>query len=261
MRILVVEDEQALADGLKFNFELEGYEVTCVGDGQSAVRLFEEGAAPIDLVVLDLMLPGMSGYEVCTTIRSRDHDVPIIILSARSMSEDRRLAFDCGTDQYLSKPFALPELLSRVRNLLEKTRRRKGLDNSPRGPESYAFGEVTVDFRRYEVTVRGKSHQLTELELQLLRYFIEHEGDVLTRAEIVKNVWGEKPEMTTRSIDNFVLRLRKIIEVNPSTPRHILSVRGAGYRFVATPEEPTAESTDPAPAENPAGDSDDTGVG
>lgn len=255
MRILVVEDEQALAEGLKFNFELEGYEVTCVGDGQSAVRVFEEKQSPIDLVVLDLMLPGMSGYEVCTTIRSADHDVPIIILSARSMSEDRRLAFDCGTDQYLSKPFALPELLSRVRNLLERRQRRRP-DEAPRGPDTFAFGDVTVDFRRYQVTVRGKSHHLTELELQLLRYFIEHEGAVLTRAEIVKNVWGEKPEMTTRSIDNFVLRLRKIIEMNPSTPRHILSVRGAGYRFVAAPGESSVGEPIEADVEG-----EDTGVG
>jgi two-component system OmpR family response regulator len=256
MRILIVEDEEALAAGLKFNFEQEGYDVSCASDGPTALKMFEPGMPKIDLVILDLMMPGMSGYEVCSTVRSNDHDVPIIILSARSMSEDRRLAFDCGTDQYLSKPFALPELLSRVRNLLERSRRRQG-DAEPRGPESYAFGDVSIDFRRYEVTVRGKLHRLTELELQLLRYFVEHEGSVLTRAEIVQKVWGEKPGITTRSIDNFVLRLRRIIEINPAEPRHILSIRGAGYRFVATPEEGAPAGS----AEPPLDEPDESGVG
>jgi two-component system OmpR family response regulator len=239
MRILIVEDETALATGLKLNFEQEGYEVVCAGDGPSGLRYFEAGG--IDLVILDLMLPGMSGYEICRAIRKTDDTLPIIVLSARSMSEDRALAFDAGTDQYLSKPFALPELLTRVRTALE--RRRKRMEPAPdsRTREPCTFGNVSIDFRRYEVKVGERVHQLTELELQLLRYFVEHDGEVLSRAEILEKVWGESSDLTTRSIDNFVLRLRRIIEVDPAEPRHILSVRGTGYRFVAAPES-TAKS-------------------
>ena len=260
MRILVVEDESALAAGLKFNFEQEGYDVTCVGDGPSALRAFEQNSPRIDLVILDLMLPGMSGYEVCSTIRSRDHEVPIIILSARSLSEDRQLAFDCGTDQYLSNPFALPELISRVKKLTERQRRRNADEPEAKTNAIVEFGDVRVDFRRYEATVRGKTHTLTERELQLLRYFVEHEGAVLTRAEILEKVWGESSDLTTRSIDNFVLRLRRLIEINPAEPRHILSIRGAGYRFLA---EPDSSDETPARENEPEGrdaTDDDTGI-
>ncbi len=261
MRILIVEDEDALARGLKFNFEQEGFDVTCVGDGPSALSVFESAQPAVDLVILDLMLPGMSGYQVCTAIRSQDPDVPILVLSARSLSEDRALAFDCGTDQYLSKPFALPELLSRVRNLTERRKRRAAEEAAPaRGPDTADFSGVHVDFRRYEVTARGRTSPLTELELQLLRYFIEHDGDVLTRAEILANVWGERSDLTTRSIDNFVLRLRRMIEANPAEPKHILSVRGAGYRFVARPDDaPTATEADVPPTAR-FGDVDETSI-
>lgn len=238
MRILIVEDEAALANGLKFNFEHEGYEVAVAGDGPTALRIFERGEPPVDLIILDLMLPGMSGYEICSAIRKQDSAVPIIVLSARSLSEDRTLAFDCGTDQYLSKPFALPEILSRVRNLLDRRRTRTETVKEPQPADTYAFGNVTIDFRRYVVTAGERSQQLTELELQLLRYFVEHEGEVLSRAEILTNVWGESSDLTTRSIDNFVLRLRRIVEQDPAQPRHILSVRGTGYRFIANPEDP-----------------------
>jgi len=261
MKILIVEDEDALARGLKFNFEQEGFEVTCVGDGPSAVSAFESAQPPVDLVILDLMLPGMSGYQVCTAIRSQDVDVPILVLSARSLSEDRAMAFDCGTDQYLSKPFALPELLSRVRNLTERRKRRAVEEAAPaRGPATFDFAGVHVDFRRYEVAARGRTSQLTELELQLLRYFIEHDGDVLTRAEILANVWGERSDLTTRSIDNFVLRLRRIIEANPAEPKHILSVRGAGYRFVARPDDAATTSDASGPSPALMSDADETSV-
>ncbi|MBM81460.1 MAG: DNA-binding response regulator [Planctomycetaceae bacterium] len=242
MRILVVEDEDALRNGLRFNFEQEGYKVATAGDGPSAIEQFRSAEPPIDLVVLDLMLPGMSGYEICRMIRDRDLHVPILALSARTLSEDKAQAFDCGTDQYMTKPFDLPELLSRVRNLLERSSLRSTLaadsDSTTVAIEKFDFddGRVVVDFTTFEINVDGSRNSLTTMEVQLLKYFIQNEGRVLSRSQILTDVWEESADVTTRSIDNFVLRLRKQIEPNPAEPKHILSVRGTGYRFVAKPE-------------------------
>lgn len=236
MRILLVEDEAALALGLKYNFEQEGYAVDVANDGPVALKLFEAADPPFDLVILDLMLPGMSGYEVCTAIRKNDRVVPILVLSARTLSEDKMHAFDCGTDQYITKPFALPELLNRVKNLMERhqtiQRAARGAVEEPTTASVFAFDGVTVNFQTYEVQAQGRTHNLTTLEMQLLRYFIEHRGRVLSRHDILENVWDPAADVTTRTIDNFVLRLRKVLEPDPSRPRYILSVRGTGYRFV-----------------------------
>jgi DNA-binding response OmpR family regulator len=238
MRILIVEDEDPLAQGLKFNFEQEGYEVVLAGDGPTALRHFQDEKTPVDVVILDVMLPGMSGYETCRAIRQIDELVPILTLSARSLSEDRTLAFDAGTDQYMTKPFKLPELLSRVRNLLSRSART---GQTPRPPvaapasATFDFSSVHVNFDKFEVAVGEKTHSLTTQEMQLLRYFITHEGKVLSRFDILEDVWDHNPDVTVRTIDNFVLRLRRIIESNPAEPRHILSIRGTGYRFVAKP--------------------------
>ncbi|HXY34594.1 MAG TPA: response regulator transcription factor [Planctomycetaceae bacterium] len=238
MRILIVEDEEPLALGLKFNFEQEGYEVILAGDGPTALTHFKDETKPFDVVILDLMLPGMSGYETCKAIRAIDELVPILTLSARSLSEDRTLAFDAGTDQYMTKPFKLPELLSRVRNLLSRAARtgqaaKTSVATAPHA--TFDFNSVHVDFDKFEVTVAGKTQSLTTQEMQLLRYFITHEGRVLSRFDILEDVWEHNPDVTVRTIDNFVLRLRRIIETNPAEPRHILSIRGTGYRFVAQP--------------------------
>lgn len=245
MRILIVEDEEALSEGLKFNFEQEGYEVTLAGDGPTAFKHFQDLQHPVDLIILDLMLPGMSGYETCTAIRAIDDLVPILTLSARSMSEDFTLAFDAGTDQYMTKPFKLPELLSRVRNLLSRSARieKNPRPPSPAEPGTFDFGSVHVDFKKFEVLSGNRTHTLTTQEMELLRYFILHEGNVLSRLDILDAVWDHNPDVTVRTIDNFVLRLRKIIEANPASPRHILSVRGTGYRFVARPSEANGGTT------------------
>jgi len=239
MRILIVEDEEPLAQGLKFNFEQEGYEVLLAGDGPSGLKLFRESQPAVDLVILDLMLPGMSGYEACTAIRAVDKLVPVLVLSARTLSEDRMHAYDCGTDQYITKPFVLPELLNRVRNLMERHRTiqtvARGAIEAPATASVVKFGHVEVNFQTFEVKVGERVHNLTTQEMKLLRYFIEHEGQVLSRHEILENVWDESADITTRTIDNFVLRLRKILEPDPSRPQHILSVRGMGYRFVNVP--------------------------
>lgn len=236
MRILIVEDEEALAQGLKFNFEQEGYEVLLAGDGPTALKMFEDPSAPVDLLILDLMLPGMSGYEICTAIRANNKSVPILVLSARTLSEDRMHAFDCGTDQYITKPFVLPELLNRVRNLLERhktlltaAKEEPGVDATSK----YAFEHFQVDPQSFEVIVGDRRQSLTTQEMQLLKYFIDHEGEVLSRYRILDEVWDEHVDVTTRTIDNFVLRLRKMIEPDPTRPQYILSVRGTGYRFVS----------------------------
>lgn len=236
MKILVVEDEPAMAAGLKFNFEQEGYEVLVAGDGPTGLKLFQDARPPVDLVMLDLMLPGMSGYETCTAIRNLDKLVPVLVLSAKTLSEDKMHAFDCGTDQYITKPFALPELLNRVKNLMERHRTiqaaARGADDVQTATDEVTFGNVRINFRTYEVRVGERTHNLTTLEMQLLRYFVEHAGEVLPRHKILEEVWDDTTEVTTRTIDNFVLRLRKVIEPDPARPRYILSVRGTGYRFV-----------------------------
>ncbi|MFM7057810.1 MAG: response regulator transcription factor [Planctomycetota bacterium] len=235
MRILVVEDEDAIARGLRFNFEREGYQVDIAGDGPTALELYESAQPPVDLVVLDLMLPQMSGYEICRSLRRLDLDIPVLALTARTLSEDKIQAFDSGVDQYVTKPFSLPELLSRVRNLLDK--RRRQLDRTTVRPteDVVRFSDVAVDFGRFELRHRDEVHPLTTREQELLRYFLEHDGVVLSRARLQSEVWKDSPEISSRSVDNFVMRLRRMIEDDPTSPRHLLSIRGTGYRFLREP--------------------------
>jgi two-component system OmpR family response regulator len=243
--ILVVEDEEHLAIGINYNLEAEGYLVTALGDGPAALKFFNEHPGAVDLVVLDLMLPGMSGYAVCETLRQQGSNVPILMLSARILTEDRVRGFDAGTDVYLQKPFDLEELLSIIRNLLSRKRRDVDApdDRSTAIGENqvyqFAGGRVQVNFDTYQVRVDGGSVRLTALEMKLLRYFIEHQGSVVSRAELLENVWGMTHSPTTRTVDNFIVNLRKYFEIDPAHPRHFLSVRGAGYRFI--PEGENAE--------------------
>lgn len=233
--ILVVEDEQHLAIGIKFNLESEGYCVTAVGDGPAAVAAVESADPPVDLVVLDLMLPGMSGYAVCEAIRSQGNPVPVVMLTARTLVEDRIRGFDAGTDVYLQKPFDLEELLSVIRNLLGRRSRteRPAPSESNGGRGSVVrFGSAEVNFDTWEASADGKPVRLTNLEMKLLRYLVEHEGTVVSREELLKNVWGLTRAPATRTIDTFMLNLRKSFEENPSQPKHFLSIRGTGYRFV-----------------------------
>ena len=234
MRILIVEDEMSNADGLKFNFEQEGYATQVVADGPAALGLLSSGQFQFDLVVLDLMLPGMSGYEICKEIRIFNQNLPVMVLSARSSSEDKAHAFDCGADQYVTKPFDLNEVLSRVRNLFKwRTPEQTDLvDNGGALSEVHHFDNVLVDCRKFQVTVKGEVFTLTTMEMQLLRYFLENQGIVLSRSRIMEDVWSQSPDITTRTIDNFVMRLRRIIETDSSKPQYIVSVRGTGYKFV-----------------------------
>ncbi len=241
MRILVVEDEDALARGLRFNFEREGHQVDLAGDGPAALEIYESAQPPIDLVVLDLMLPQMSGYEICRTLRRLDTEIPIMALTARTLSEDKVQAFDVGVDQYMTKPFSLPELLSRVNNLLNKRRRTLERRSVRPTEDIVRFSDVTVDFGRFELRRNSEVHSLTTREQELLRYFLEHDGAVLSRARLQSDVWKDSADISSRSIDNFVMRLRRMIEQDPSSPKHLLSIRGTGYRFLG---EPTPDSVD-----------------
>jgi two-component system OmpR family response regulator len=235
--ILVVEDEQHLAYGIQFNLQAEGYGVTVVGDGQAAVGLIESGSPAIDLVVLDIMLPGLSGYDVCAAIRARGDAVPIVMLSARTLVEDRIRGFDAGTDVYLQKPFDLEELISVVRSLLARRARgdRGGTAAEPPRGHVCRFGTAEVNFDTWEARSRGLSVRLTNLEMKLLKSLVEHEGLVVSREELLKNVWGMARAPATRTVDTFMLNLRKSFEADPGHPVHFLSVRGTGYRFVADP--------------------------
>lgn len=242
--ILVVEDEAHLAEGLKFNLDAEGYNVTVAGDGPTALKVVERGEPAVDLVILDLMLPGMSGYAVCESLRDEGNDVPVLMLTARKLPEDRIRGFDVGTDQYLEKPFDLDELLSRCRNLLARgSSRRNGspTTNERSVGDTFEFGRAQIDFDSYQVTVDGKRVRLTTTEMKLLRYFIENEGSVVTRSELLEQVWGFAVTPTTRTVDNFVRNLRKYFEEDPANPRHFLTVRAAGYRFVSEGEDGSEE--------------------
>jgi two-component system OmpR family response regulator len=241
--ILIVEDEEHLAVPIKYNLEAEGYHVTTVGDGPKALAAFFESPETVDLIILDLMLPGMSGYAVCETIRNSGSQVPILMLSARTLVEDRIRGFNVGTDLYLQKPFDLEELMSIVRNLIDRRNRgpAPAAESKLSGPV-LRFGRAVVNFDSYQVTVDDKPLRLTNLEMKLLRYFAEHEGSVVTRPELLEQVWGMSHSPTTRTVDNFIVNLRKYFEIDPAQPKHFLSVRGAGYRFVASGEEP-AEKT------------------
>ncbi len=239
--ILVVEDEQHLATGIKFNLIAEGFHVTTVGDGPAALQTLEEQRGKIDLMILDLMLPGMSGYAVCEAVRATDVELPILILSARTLSEDRTRGFELGANQYLTKPFDLDEFLTRVRNLLTFGRRQRPAPPPARSP-TFQFGQAAINFDTFEVTVSDKPVRLTQLEMALLRYFVDHEGRVIPRRELLEQVWGQPGTLQTRAPDQFVRRLRATFEPDPAQPRYFLTIRDAGYRFVADPTASDGET-------------------
>jgi len=235
--ILLVEDEQHLAIGLKYNLEAEGFRVTIARDGPAALTVAEEHSEDLSLVILDLMLPGMSGYAVCERVRSQRRDLPILILSARTLSEDRTRGFDVGADQYMMKPFDLDELISRVKNLLAAYRRRGEME-PPAKPNiaHYQIGDANINFEQFEVRTGEQSTRLTQQEVKLLQYFIENEGRVIPRGELLENVWELPATISTRAPDQFIRRLRKIFEPDSSQPCYFLTVRDVGYRFVADKE-------------------------
>ena len=254
--VLIVEDEAHLANGLRFNLEAEGHTVTVVRDGESALNLLlgeskrgrrENGMQEqFDAVVLDVMLPGKDGFAVTAQLRAAKNFVPVLMLTARGRPEDVLKGFASGADDYLPKPFELAILLARLQGLL---RRRQWLQESQAEPatsksspdtteyEVFSFNRRTIDFGKLELRVNGNTIHLTLMEAELLRHLIRNHGRVVSRKSILEQVWGLKEDTDTRAIDNFIVRLRRYIEDDPSHPGHLLTVRGVGYRFVAEPEE------------------------
>jgi DNA-binding response OmpR family regulator len=229
-RILVVEDEEHLAEGLRFNFEAEGYEVAIAADGLLAVEALTAPERDIDLVILDLMLPGLSGFEVLRRARASGDFVPVLILTAKDAIEDRVRGLEEGADDYLAKPFRLDELLARTRGLLRRRRWDGVADGAPPGP--VAIGASTLHFDRFELATPGGVVNLTTREMGLLRALVDRGGEAISRGELLESVWGLRPDTQTRVVDSFVVRLRRYLEPDPSRPRHLLLVRGHGYRLV-----------------------------
>lgn len=231
-KVLIVEDEQHLADGLRFNLEAEGYQVDVAESGETAQELLKKELP--DVVVLDVMLPGKDGFEVMTEMRGAGQFVPTLMLTARGHPEDVLKGFAAGADDYLAKPFDLSILIARIRGLL---RRKDWLRAAPAAPEPvkdrFVFGDKSVEFEALEIRVRDQVFPLTLMEANVLRYLIEHEGKPVSRKKMLEDVWGLHEDTDTRAIDNFIVRLRRYIEDDPVRPRHLLTVRGIGYRFVA----------------------------
>jgi DNA-binding response OmpR family regulator len=237
-RVLVVEDEHHIAEGLRFNLEAEGYHVEVVDNGEAGLQLLLGNGPAFDVVVLDVMLPGKDGFTVMSELRQAGQFVPTLILTARGHPEDVLRGFAAGADDYLTKPFELAILIARIRGLL---RRREWLRASiPETPEpepkdSFSFDGKSVHFDRLELQVRGQVFPLTLMESNLLRYLIQHDGKPVSRKAMLEEVWGLHEDTDTRAIDNFIVRLRRYIEEDPTKPRHLLTVRGVGYRFVSSP--------------------------
>lgn len=235
--ILIVEDEQHLAAGLRYNLEAEKYEVTTVDSGEDALAGIVANPGRYDLVLLDVMLPGIDGFHVVEELRRQRRFVPVLMLTARGRSEDVLRGFDAGADDYLPKPFELPILLSRVRGLLRRSEwlREAAVKHSP-VTESYKFRNRVIDFEQMEIRIGDKHIPLTLMETELLRYFVQHEGTPVTREAILQEVWDLRDDTDTRAIDNFIVRLRRYLEDDRTDPKHLQTVRGVGYKFVAKPK-------------------------
>lgn len=231
-RILLVEDEPHIASGLIYNLEEEGYQVNHVESGEAAIdQLWMES---FSLIILDLMLPGMSGIEVCQKIRNQDPKLPILMLTARSEDKDRIEGLEAGADDYLTKPFNLDEFLLRVKGIL----RRSDWYRPQMSPErDFRFGRNCVNLQERIASVGDNRFELTDIETKLLRIFFRREGETLSREDLLAAAWDVSPDTETRTLDNFVVRLRKYFEPNPSAPVHFLTVRGRGYRFVRDHEQ------------------------
>jgi two-component system alkaline phosphatase synthesis response regulator PhoP len=250
-RVLVVEDEAHLAQGLCFNLQAEGYSAEVVGDGETATDRLLEKKENFDAIVLDIMLPGKDGFSVVSELRAARNYVPVLMLTARSRPEDVLKGFAAGADDYLPKPFDLSILLARLQGLLRRSQwMRAGqaaatsdgaqLATDPRSVGDFglfSFGGKTIDFGTLELRTADNVIHLTLMESELLRHLVRNDGRVVSRKQILEEVWGLHEDTDTRAIDNFMVRLRRYIEDDPAEPRHLLTVRGVGYRFLANPEK------------------------
>lgn len=223
-RILIIEDEPVMQRGLKDNLEFEGYETELAGDGPTGLQKLLEGS--YDLAVLDVMLPGMSGFDVCKNARQKGIRIPVIMLTARGEEIDKVLGLELGADDYITKPFSLRELLARIKAVLRRQEGRTGPD------ERMELGDIVVDFTTYSGTRAGAPLTMTPKEFELLKYLWHHRNQVVTRDQLLTNVWGYDDSVSTRTIDNFIVRLRQKLEDDPSHPRIIVTIHGAGYKLI-----------------------------
>jgi two-component system alkaline phosphatase synthesis response regulator PhoP len=225
-QILIVEDEEHLADALAHNLQFEGYATTIANDGEEGLKLAQ--TIRFDLIILDIMMPKLDGLEVCRRLRSGGNRVPILFLTAKSSDADRLLGLKVGADDYLAKPFLLEELILRIQGIL---RRQDWYRTKPEEREVFRFGDNVVNFLTYEATAKGRTIALTEKECMLLKLLVERRNQVVSREEILERVWGYRFSTASRTIDNFIVRLRRYFEDNPKQPEFIESVRGVGYRL------------------------------
>jgi DNA-binding response OmpR family regulator len=223
--LLIIEDDISILRGLKDNLEFEGYRVVTETNGKKGLQLALEKNP--DLLLLDLMLPGINGYEICRKLKKEKPLLPVIMLTARGTEMDKVSGLDTGADDYITKPFSLPELLARIRAVLRRTASEPGL------PDEYCFGNIKLDFKKLRAFRDDQEIKLSGKEFAILRYFIRHEGEAVHRHDLLDEVWGFEAIPTTRTVDNFILDLRKKLEEDPSKPKHIQSVRGIGYRFIS----------------------------
>jgi len=234
--VLIVEDEKHLANGLSYNLKAEGFNVETVGTAEEALLLLSDDRKDFDVVVLDVMLPGMDGFSLASNLRSHGQFIPILMLTARGDAQDVLRGFEAGADDYLPKPFDLSVLLARINALLRRREwfhRDRSRVSQNDAAKIFDFGGKTLDFEALELRSGEQIVHLTLMEADLLRYLINHDGKIVSRSSILEDVWGLREDTDTRAIDNFIVRLRKYIEVEPSHPRHLLTVRGVGYKFVS----------------------------
>jgi DNA-binding response OmpR family regulator len=248
-RVLIVEDEAHLAEGLRFNIEAEGHTVDVLGDGNEAVARLLDTKATYDVIVLDVMLPGRDGFEVVSDARKAGVYVPILMLTARGRPEDVLRGFEAGADDYLTKPFELAILLARVRGLLRRHNwmRQAAADHAQvpdiaQAPDTSHIVQIagkTLDLRALELRGGDRSYHLTMMECELLKYLVQNAGQAVSRKAILENVWDLHEDTDTRAIDNFIVRLRRYVEEDPAKPKHLLTVRGVGYKFISDTRTPT----------------------
>lgn len=234
-RILVVEDESHIADGLRFNLEAEGHFVSVTENGEEALARLNSARVPFDLMVLDVMLPGKDGFAVARELRQKQNFIPVLMLTARGRPEDVLHGFEAGADDYLPKPFNLDILIARISGLLRRKKWMQSASEPAAATDEFSFAGKTVDFEKLQLRNGAQTFQLTLMEVELLRYLIRNSGRPVSRKQILEQVWNLKEDTDTRAIDNFIVRLRRYIEEEPSRPKHLLTVRGLGYQFVAEP--------------------------
>ena len=223
-QILVIEDDSSILRVLKDNLTFEGYKVLTASDGKKGFDIALQNE--IDMLLLDIMLPGMSGYEICTRLKIERPEIPIIMITARGADMDKISGLDVGADDYVTKPFSMQELLARMRAVF----RRYNLGTNI--PDQVSFGNVKLDFKKFKAFVNGIEIKLSSKEFAIMKYLIQHKGDVVHRHDLLDKVWGYNVMPTTRTVDNFILELRKKLEEDSSQPKHIITVRGIGYKFV-----------------------------